>query len=432
MNARTGMFCTWCKDSGDGTHTFANCERAVSFARDLRRIQRHEYTGLGFCWHCRETSHLSHVCVSTQAEMDRARWAAHISDVMEAWKRTRSTWFRDAYEDNEIDTIMIGDVFSERRAPPEAASYQWCAMCEEFGHRTGSKEGGCSTELYDSRRPVEVASISRVKPFVPSGFQVKGQVRQSMMLRCQGLGCRKMLGPWTFPPPEMGQFFVCPSCGMPNVHPETEGRTRLNSIWRNGQKFQDRRIAETGMIGNGKRGNATPTPKKNVPPHILALYEKRPSLKLRLTLAGGQKVSNVSPGAIEFPDGALYDTFSPVFYLGGIYWKQPGNFQEYWPAITFPITPKMATDASNDYLAINLGGRLGSSAECMGCGDPIVILDDEQDVVMCGTPGENTIGEGQGVGYFLRRDRTYDLNVCDCPQAFLGYRGEIIWRKYYY
>ncbi|KAL5372243.1 hypothetical protein DPSP01_013640 [Paraphaeosphaeria sporulosa] len=44
-----GKFCTWCKETGDGRHTFDECHEAIEFRRDLRRIQRNAYDALEFC-----------------------------------------------------------------------------------------------------------------------------------------------------------------------------------------------------------------------------------------------------------------------------------------------------------------------------------------------------------------------------------------------
>ncbi|KAL5372835.1 hypothetical protein PMIN03_006354 [Paraphaeosphaeria minitans] len=83
-----------------------------------------------------------------------------------------------------------------------------------------------------------------------------------------------------------------------------------------------------------------------------------------------------------------------------------GNYQEYFPAITFVVTPQMRADSDNDALPINRAGRQGLIPKCTGCQTPIVVLDDEDDVVMCGTARTNTLGEGAGKGYFIRADGT--------------------------
>jgi hypothetical protein len=266
--------------------------------------------------------------------------------------------------------------------------------------------------------------MARGMPYVPKGFQTRGFTaagKESKMLVCSAKGCEAMLGPWYFPVPKLGQHIKCPSCGLQNEHPDQDGKTASLP------KELEELIREVLEEKRGKKGKNSGTP-GGLSPRLLAMYEKRPSLKLQLTLARGQKLGNVSPRNVSFTDGARYNTFSPVFHKKGEYWKYEGNFQDYFPALTFPITEQMAADAVNDGAAINLVGRLGMKPECSECKAPIVVCDDEADVVMRYTAWENTLGEGQGVGYFMRSDGTYDLNVCDCPQAFLGYRGSIGWK----
>jgi hypothetical protein len=430
---KEGKFCTWCKDTGDGRHSFDECSKANEFRLDTRRIQRDGYDELDFCWHCRNVDHKTKACTGAQAQLDKDLWAAKISEVMEDWKKYSNATLRTAYFDNEWDQQM-SDV-KERRSPPLAAYYRWCIMCEVFGHATGEKIGGCDTAKFDSRCPAERRlQVTGARPFVPRGYQASpAPVNNALVPRnsrhdytiCPTAGCNKMLGPWTWPMPHMGQTIFCPNCNISQYHPDYQPPPQM------GQLGVVKDILEV-LLG-AKVGGEKPKPKMH--PDILAMYEKRPSLQLQWSLAHRQKLGFVGAQdahSYRYTDGSLQGAWSPVLWEDGRYfnadWQGGGNYQEYFPAITFQITPRMWADAENDALPINRVGRQGLTPKCTGCRAPILVLDDEDDVVMCDTAWTNTLGEGTGKGYYRRADGTYDPHQCECLWM-IGQRGVVGWEN---
>ncbi|KAF2439315.1 hypothetical protein P171DRAFT_490024 [Karstenula rhodostoma CBS 690.94] len=436
---KEGKFCTWCKDTGDGRHTFDECSKAIEFRLDIRRIQRDAYDDLDFCWHCRNVDHKTKACTGAQAQLDKDLWAAKISEVMEEWKKYSNVALRTAYFDDQWDQQM-SDV-KDRRLPPLAAHYRWCIMCEVFGHATGEKIGGCDTAKFDSRCPAERRiQVASARPFVPSGFQASSaQANNVLMPRgprqdytvCSAVGCNKMLGPWTWPMPPLGQSIFCPNCTTSQYHPDYHHQPyQLGQL---GMVKDIKNFIETvvGATTGGDKARA----RARLHPELQAMYDKRPSLKLQWSLAHRQKLGFVGTHdahPYRYTDGSRQGAWSPVMWEDGRYfnadWQGGGNYQEYFPAITFQITPRMWVDVENDALPINRVGRQGLIPKCTGCHAPILVLDDEDDVVMCDTAWTNTLGEGTGKGFYRRADGTYDPHQCECLWM-IGQRGVVGWEN---
>ncbi|KAL1610833.1 hypothetical protein SLS60_002504 [Paraconiothyrium brasiliense] len=186
------------------------------------------------------------------------------------------------------------------------------------------------------------------------------------------------------------------------------------------------------VLGSKASGNST---KAKFDPDILAMYAKRPSLRLQWSLAHRQKLGFVGAHdahSYRYTDGSRHGAWSPVMWEDGRYfnadWQGGGNYQEYFPAITFQITPEMWADAKNDALPINRVGRQGLVPMCTGCLMPILVLDDEDDVVMCDTAWANTLGEGTGKGYYRLADGSYNPQQCECFWM-IGQRGVVGWEN---
>lgn len=373
--------------------------------------------------------------------IDRELWVAKISEVMDKWKTYSNSVFRSAYRDNEMDVYMDG--MQDRRSPPVAASFQWCLFCEMFGHVIGEKVGGCDMTKFENRAPIEAKSqVIPRRPFVPQGFQTQSSNNSFgfgaggsgaggfgaggfggasiQYTVCPTYSCGRMLGPWTFPRPPMGQSYFCKSCGASVQHPHTpQPGHQIDAI--------------QGINNFIQLLSHSTTPKVNIAPDILAMYEKRPSLKLIWSLAHRQKLASLNERdtiRYRYSDGSGQGAWSPVMWQDGRYfngdWQGGGNYQEYFPAITFQITDAMWADAKNSSAPINLIGKTGLTPMCTMCFAPILVLDDEDDVVMCGTAWTNTLGEGTGKGYYKRADGTYDLSRCDCLWM-IGQKGDVGW-----
>ena len=458
LAVETGLICTWCKSTGDGRHTFTDCDEHRKFKKDLLAIVRRLYTALPFCWHCSSTDHHEIACRGPHVGFDVKRWESKIDDVILEWKNYQPISFDTAYRSNELNVPMYGT--EECLAPPIAGSYHWCIMCEEFGHDPYTKPGGCNEANFQNRVPrqqqlplnvqqqlplnVQNSRVSHLQYYPqpvpqqisqhftnPSSFPGFGlssfSATQNVNLPC--LKCSKSLGPWIFPIPPIGQQMMCFSCGTMNYHPH--GR-----MGRESETVELIRYLDNRDLERQPRKRSKPT----LPSAIQDLYLKRPSLKLQWTLRRSDTLSSLSTAAIH--DFVYHDMhsvrpdISPVLFNSGQYFSSYhppgspfyawGNFQEYFPAITFEITTRMRHEANNKDNAINRAGWMGLEAYCWNCKCAILVFDKEMDVVMCGTSDMNTMGEGTGYAFYHRKDGSLDGGRCDCV-TIVGQKAWPIW-----
>lgn len=428
LAVETGFLCTWCKDTSDGKHTFDNCEHARKFKRDLMQSLRYTYNILQWCWHCSSTDHREYACKGTQATLDVELWTTRVNEVMEEWKNYTHVDFLSAYPEYQLDVAM--ENFEHRMVPPIAANYKWCMKCEVFGHATNNKIGGCDTAKWESREPKRLASTKPSHPWQPKPqglphpfFSQSTPPRIQTMTPCVTPTCTNKIGPWTYPIPPFGEAFMCPVCLVNNYHPHTLGR----------------HISQNSSLNQQPSARS---PKSKLPANILEAYSKRPSLKLNYTLRPNATLSALTPNGIAtftYPDlDSRHPNISPTFFNSGQYFSNAhpygsphfawGNFQEYFPAITFVITSSMWAESRDPSLPINRAGQQGLEAQCSGCQCEVLVLDNERDVVMCGTEWTNTVGEGTGYGVYVGGNGRM-VTQCNCLTIF-GQRGEPIWKDW--
>lgn len=388
-----GMLCTWCKDTGDGRHTFDGCSKAEDFKLDLRRIQYEAADGLDFCWHCSRVDHRTRVCTGAQAKLDTPVWEAQITNVVEDWKSYSYSARRAAYLDNERDFPMRG--VRDVRFPPLAKEYQWCVYCEKFGHATGENPEGCKMLRYEYKCPPEYRS----RPVVSKGVQSQRARADNRLI-------------------------------PHNFHPQQPPQLSQSGIIEMGYLLR-----EFGAgFASGNQSSVAKTPARSRSAvRREELCQKRPSLKMSKALALGRELGAFNAWDAHthrYTDGTRQDLSSPVLWDDGRYfnedWMGGGNYQEYFPAITFTITGKMQWESEDETAPINQVAVFGRRAKCEGCQAPILVYDEEDDLVMCNTGSTNTLGEGRGNGHYIRRDGTKHPKERDCLW-FIGQKGRVGW-----
>lgn len=81
--------------------------------------------------------------------------------------------------------------------------------------------------------------------------------------------------------------------------------------------------------------------------------------------------------------------------------------------------------AMNDELCINKAGRLGLRLQCLTCGMPALVCDEEGDLVMCGTDPMCTVGCGVGFPFWCD-EYGFPRERCKCL-AVIGQVPNVAW-----
>ncbi|PVI04918.1 hypothetical protein DM02DRAFT_651093 [Periconia macrospinosa] len=396
ITKRSGKICQWCKDAGDGSHSFDECKGPAEFRRALTRTIHRAYDSIKWCWHCSNTNHFTAACTSNSAEQGKSKWNIQITQIIDDWVNNIRDSALKAYREDESNALLLTD--SQR--PPKPEEYKWCILCEEFGHfAKQNPNGACDMTKFEARCPPKFRNqlnalnndVIMVSPtrttrstFSQWGSSSKfptAQVVHSMPAVCES--CNQRIGDWKLPYNTFQTNIIqCLKCGRENKHPHVP-RQDNNLEW-----FK---IAANMM--SGQAGKTKLTKKQKIDAIMGDTYKKRPSWALSKQLA----IKTWPDKQPVYNDQRSLKAKSPVFAthptLGnGYYFNEPGNFQEYFPATKFKLTNDMMITALDQSAPINRAGRLGMELRCNTCGAKGVVVDDENDLVMCGTDAWCTIG----------------------------------------
>ncbi|KAF2006094.1 hypothetical protein P154DRAFT_559719 [Amniculicola lignicola CBS 123094] len=388
----TAQICQWCKDSGDGMHTFETCTESKQFRNQLfNKIEREYDSAFSWCWHCGAKDHRTSGCKNERGTIGRAEWTTKVNNIIREW----------VDKDFSQPSFLTGDVnMGEGHAqiPPVSADIPWCVLCETFNHSTRRRQDrDCDMTKYERNCPVEFrgVAVDAKQPYMPSSVSVPnygtpfgashylppgsttgGTIRVS----CTNPACGAHL---TFPRacPEMGMTLICRSCHMPNQHPTAgykDPQTELVKTVLEGIKS----VTSFGREEE-KRKEAWEKRKND--------YKHRPSSVLPPTIAGywpDQQPRYVDCGARRPSTG------EPLFHPGNNF-NYPGNHQLYFPAIRVQLMPEDLKIQDDMTAPINFSVK-GLEYMCMGCRATAIVVDGEKDVVMLDTDAANAAGCGMG------------------------------------
>lgn len=199
--------------------------------------------------------------------------------------------------------------------------------------------------------------------------------------------CNTRVGDWKLPYNTFQTTTIqCPNCGRENKHPHTPRQDTALEM-----------LNLVHKIITGQGGKAKLTKKQKIDAEYGDDHRKRPSWALTKQLA----IKTWPDRQPVYNDQRALKAKSPVFAthpsLGnGYYFNEPGNFQLYFPATKFKLTNEMKITALDQSAPINRAGRMGMELRCATCGARGLVVDDETDLVMCGTDAWCTIGMGSG------------------------------------
>ncbi|KAF2250020.1 hypothetical protein BU26DRAFT_294236 [Trematosphaeria pertusa] len=425
----TGKICQWCKDAGDGTHVYEECKEPKKFRNQLLSTIMRAYDDIKWCWHCSSVNHATRGCSATSADEGKIKWNAKISDLISEWRSYDTSSYEARYRDDDEDIAMT--TARNQQKPPVAADFKWCILCEEFGHYADANATDCRRGEYEKRCPPQFKSqvVVARQPFVPAGFNAAANGRAASNNAAGAFGatttfyhkcvfddCRAKLGPWYIPCPPKGQSIICRNCHRANAHPSGPAR-------------RDSKVELLDMVlkfisSNGNGGSASALTKKSRKQKILDAiknpYLKRPSILLSKRLA----LYEWPQSQPQYTDMAASKDKSPIFHPMHEF-NMPGNHQAYFPAVKFHISEAMMEHAKNDEYNINKAGRMGLVLKCLKCDMPAKVLDDEGDLVMCGTDPMCTVGMGTGYAYWAD-EKGVPRGSCRCLKI-LGQSSEPGW-----